>query len=395
MLSYERKLWEWIEKNINYFYAVIITIVSLMIRYGLRDFESGDMGSFLLPWYHQMEANGGFRALENQVGDYNILYQTIIAFFTYLPIQPIYQYKILSVIFDYLLAVVVGYCVYDKSKENRQIWGLTAYGAVCLSPLIFLNSACWGQCDSIYTFFCISSLVLFTKEKYGWSFCLYGIAFCFKFQSIFLLPFYLFVYVAKKRYSILYFLWIPFTMIVAGVPGIMAGRGIKDTFLIYLSQTETYPAMFLNYPSFWRCVLVENRQDIAELLRMPAVLFTVSLLIVMMFLWLKRKVEINGNSLLYMAFLVVFTCVLFLPSMHDRYGFLYEVLSIILVFAYPKTWILSLALHILSMRSYGLFLFDSGITNYYLLSVINFIVYLMYIVCFEMIFFPKGKKENI
>lgn len=394
MFSLEKKIWMWIEKYICYFYAVAITIISILIRYGFKDFESGDMGVFLLPWYHQIEANGGFKALSEQVGDYNILYQTIIAFFTYLPMNPMYGYKILSCIFDYLLAVVVGYFVYDRSEKNKLFFGVLAYSVVCMSPLVFLNSSCWGQCDSVYTFFCVASLILFTKEKYSWTFILYGIAFCFKFQTIFLLPFYLFVYVVKKSFSILSFLWIPLMMLFSGIPGLLMGRNIKDIFLIYLSQTETYPSMFLNYPSVWRFLISDNGERIAQLLTFPAVLFTMTLLMLLMFIWLKKKVVINEKTAMYIAFLIVFTCVLFLPAMHERYGFLYEILSIILVFIYPKTWILSLVLHILTMRSYGLFLFDTVINNYYLMSVVNFIIYLLYIIYFTADYW-KEKDEFV
>lgn len=382
MILGEKRILEWVEKHIYYLYIIAITIVSIAIRYGFRDFVSGDMVSFLLPWYEVIDANGGINSLQEQVGDYNLLYQTIIAFFTYLPLDAIYKYKILSGIFDYLLAAAAGYFIYDISKENKVRNGLLAYTIVCLSPLVFLNSACWGQCDSIYTFFCVASLVLFMKERYGWAFLAYGIAFCFKFQTIFLLPFYLFAYLIKKSFSILNFLWIPGAMVIVGIPALIMGRGIKDTFLIYLSQTETYTAMFLNYPSFWRLILVNNQEEIAQMMKMPAILFTVAALGGLMFVWLRQKAEMEAKTMVYMAFIVVFTCVLFLPAMHERYGFLYEILSIVLVFLYPKTLGLSLALHILSMRTYGYFLFDTTIGNYYLMSVVNVIVYVIYVIHF-------------
>lgn len=392
MLIYEKKILEWIEKHIYLLFFIAVTIISIIIRYGFKDFVSGDMGCFLLPWYEEIEANGGFASLENQVGDYNILYQTIIAFFTYLPINPIYDYKLLSAVFDYLLAAIVGYFIYGISQEHKVRNGLLAYTFVCISPLVFLNSSCWGQCDAIYTTFCVLSLVLLTREKYGWSFLTYGIAFCFKFQAIFLLPFYLFIYFIKKSFSILSFLWIPVAMIISGIPGLIMGRGIKATFLIYLSQTDTYTSMFLNYPSFWRLILMENKDEIAQMMRMPAILLTFLILCVLMLVWLKLKVEINVSNLIYMAFIVVFTCVLFLPSMHERYGFLYEILSIVLIFFYPKTGILSLILHILSMATYGSFLFDVVVKNFYAMSVINVIVYFIYVMHFYRIA-AKAKGE--
>ncbi len=41
-----------------------------------------DMGGFLLSRYDEIKSNGGFSALKNQTGDYNLLYQTIIAAMT-------------------------------------------------------------------------------------------------------------------------------------------------------------------------------------------------------------------------------------------------------------------------------------------------------------------------
>lgn len=391
--KYEKKVLEWIEKNIYVFYFLGITLLSLVMRYGFRDFVSGDMACFLLPWHQAIDDNGGFFSLNQQVGDYNILYQSIIAFFTYLPINPIYEYKILSCVFDYLLAAVVGYFAYDISTDHKMRNGLLAYALVCISPIVVLNSACWGQCDAIYTAFCVASLVLFTKEKYSWSFLIYGVAFSFKLQAVFLLPFYLFIYVRKKSFSVLNFLWIPAAMIISGLPGLIMGRSIKDVFLIYLSQTDTYSAMFLNYPSFWKLVLAENVPEVAEMMRMPAMLLTVGILSILMLLWLKQKVEINVQNLIYMAFIIVFTCVLFLPSMHERYGFMYEILSIMVFFLYPKTGILSFLLHMLSLRTYGSFLFDFPITEFYFMTIINVVVYLIYIIYFQKQISAAAKKD--
>lgn len=77
------------------FIVMIVAIgLSLYARIVVANFESGDMKVFLLPWYNIILENGGLRALNNQVGDYGILYQTLVALMTYLPVKPVYALNI-------------------------------------------------------------------------------------------------------------------------------------------------------------------------------------------------------------------------------------------------------------------------------------------------------------
>ena len=79
-----------------------------------------------------------------------------------------------------------------------------------------------------------------------------------------------------------------------------------------------------------------------------------------------------------MAFILCYSAVLFLPSMHERYGFLYEMISIILAVLIPKTRSLCLILLIMSLRTYGSFLFGTDVNLVYL-SAINLAVYVGYL----------------
>lgn len=100
--------------------SAVIIIIAIIIRFIGRDFESGDMHRFLIPWFIEIKQAGGISSLSEQVGDYGLLYQTLIAIMTSTPLKAIYLYKLLSVSFDFLLACAVyrimrdGYSVGSK-----------------------------------------------------------------------------------------------------------------------------------------------------------------------------------------------------------------------------------------------------------------------------------------
>ena len=100
MKNVEQEVKSWIEKKIIYIAFIAIFLLGIAVRIMLRKFVSRDAQIFLLPWYEEIKSNGGISGLGKQVGNYNLLYQFFIAISTYLPINPLYLYKIFSIIFD-------------------------------------------------------------------------------------------------------------------------------------------------------------------------------------------------------------------------------------------------------------------------------------------------------
>jgi len=251
MLKYERKLVDWVCSKIYIIAILAITVIGIVIRYAHRDFVSGDYKWFLSQWYDEIRANGGLEGLHIQVGDYNLVYQFLIAIMTKFPLDALYAYKILSCFFDFMLAILVSYFVYYLSDYERERNACITYAITLLLPVVFLNSACWAQCDSIYVFFLVFSLFALMKDKHILAFILYGISFAFKMQAIFLLPFFVFAYIVKKKFSVLHFILIPIAMILVNIPSFIKGRKLIDVFQIYILQTSVYEKVHMNYPSFW------------------------------------------------------------------------------------------------------------------------------------------------
>ncbi len=375
MFKTERKILDFIEKYLYLIVLVAISVIGLFSRINLLDFVSSDAEEFLLPWYESIKQEG----MATQTGDYNLLYQLIILIFTKLPIKPLYAYKWFSIIFDYLLASLVYNVINKLNIQKSRLWATAGYCAVLMSPLVVMNSALWAQCDSIYVFFSILALVYLYREKYISSMIFLGIAFTFKLQTIILLPIFLIVYFLNRKFSILNFLIVPITMVVVNIPALFLGRNILEIFSVYFKQTSTYQALYLNYPSFWSLVEGTRSVERYNLLKFLAIGVTITLIaFIVLYLW-EKKIELDQKSIIYLAFLISFTCVLFLPAMHERYGYLYEILSIVIALMLPKTAWLSLGLIGISCITYCNFLFNNQGISLIILTVVNLAIYMMYV----------------
>ena len=301
------------------------------------DYQSGDYVSFLLPWYNEISENGGFAALDSLVGDYNAPYQFLIAAFTYIPVEPLYLYKIVSIVFDFVLAVIIGLfvCSIAYPKESKSLgdklssYGfLIPYGAVLFTPTVFINSGIWGQCDVIYSTFVILSLYNLYHKKYLPAFILLGVGFAFKLQSIFVLPLFLYVYFKEKKFSILNFAIIPLVNLIMGLPSLFIGLPWSDFWGIYSSQSDKYPYMYLNYPSFWMMV-----GDKYVAMKNAAIWITLGILAIGLVAVLAKKIEIyKKDNFLSLGIWTIWTCLAFLPCMHERYGYILEMLLLIQIF---------------------------------------------------------------
>lgn len=345
-----------------------VTIIGILIRIPLRHFISGDAKDFLLPWYDEILKNG----IGNQVGNYNFTYQFLILIFTKLPIKPLYAYKLLSEAFDLLLALVSALLVYTCSGNKH--FSLFAYCAVLLSPVVILNSAAWAQCDSIYVFFLLCGLYLLLKEKFRSAMFCFGLSLAFKLQAVFFFPALLILYIMKKRFSALNFLLIPMAMVFISLPMLFVGRSLQELFGVYAMQAGQYHSMTMNYPSFF-CVL--SAKDY-EMFAGVAILFTITALGILLFFIVWQKIEMTRENTVMLLFLSAFTCVLFLPAMHERYGYSYEILAWILMILVPKTAPLCIGLQLLTLRTYSTYLFGANI-NLTVLAFCNVILYGLYV----------------
>lgn len=358
------------KKILRILFLAAILLLAIAARYFAYSYKSGDYEIFLKPWYDKIIELGKIKSLKYKIGDYNVPYMFILAIFSYIPISPLILIKTLSVIFDVILAIYSSKLVYEfiKSNKNARLISDICFGVILFLPTVFMNSAVWAQCDSIYTTFIIMSLYYLKKDKVLASFILLGIAFAFKLQFIFILPIYILLYFKRDDISILHFIIIPVVNVLMCLPAIIMGRGIKDCLLIYFSQTGTYNSLTLNYPNLYSLFgeVFENQSKVL-------VLFTIAIIGMISFYLFYRKAKINDNIIKIGLMLAMIT-VYFLPRMHERYGFLAEILAVIYVFIYRKDFYLPVILQLSALSGYFVFLGEFDNLFFKLFSVLEFFV---------------------
>ena len=92
MTRIETRLINFIQRHILLIGIIVLTLISIRIRWSLFDFRSGDYKCFLLPWYNEFKAKGGFAALAYDIGNYNVPYMVLMAAFTYIPLPLLIMY---------------------------------------------------------------------------------------------------------------------------------------------------------------------------------------------------------------------------------------------------------------------------------------------------------------
>lgn len=311
---------------IQYMLFVAVSLAALFVRWLGRDIISGDFVNCLIPWYLEIIGAGpGIDALLAYTGDYTMPYAFLIWLMGKLPVPYLYSLKFVSGVFDFILALLAGKIVSHYKPENQYSF-LLGYSVILFLPNIVLNSCFWGQCDVIYTTFLFAALYCYLLKKYPAMMLMLGLAFSFKLQTVVFLPFVLIMYWLKREFSVFNFLIVPAVMLITNIPAVLAGYPPMIAFTAYIFQTQETPWLYYFYPNLW--FFFQARPY--YLFGSGAVMLAVTALLIFILLLVKKKVVIDRASLLPILFWTSYTCVFFLPSMHERYGYFAEVAAVVL-----------------------------------------------------------------
>lgn len=311
-------------KAVNIFLPIA---VAFFLRVVLLDHVTLDYQDFLSKWVEFFRQNGGFAALREPVGNYNVPYLYLLAFLSYLPFPDLYGIKLFSILFDILLAW--GGLRLAKCLTRREKAPFVCFSALLLLPTVVLNGACWGQCDSVWAALCVHALACALSNRPKASLALLALAFSLKLQAIFLIPLWCALwFCGRVRFRELFVFPAVFFLSIA--PALLLGKPLWDILSIYLNQAgDSVAWQTVNYNSPSIFSLLPWHTEIAPWVPKAAIgtafLF---MLLVLAMVFVRRKAADNA-ALTAAGAALSLGIPFFLPYMHERYFFLGGVLLVV------------------------------------------------------------------
>ncbi len=357
--------------------SAIALSLAVILRVSLLPYESTDVRDFISPWYDYIATHGGFLALKDDFANYTPPYLYLLAFVTFFgaSLSKLTAIKLITFPFEGLAAFLVYKLVRLKYPVGNL--PLLAFFTILFSPTLVLNGAYWGQCDVIYTTGLLGFLYFVSIGQINWALIALGIAFSFKQQALFILPFLLILFF-KKIIQWQSFLWIPLVYLVMIFPAFLLGRPFKELISIYFNQATYYEYLTLNAPNLYQWISNHFYHPVAAI----GLIITVILITLLVIFVTESEVKLSPPLLVQLALLSVLMMPYFLPKMHERYFFAADVFSIVFVFYYPQYFFVPLAINLVSLFTYipfltGSFIIPPDILSLFLAAVILSLLYLL------------------
>ncbi|MCT8389930.1 hypothetical protein D0501_07600 [Leuconostoc holzapfelii] len=345
---------------------------------------TNDLSLYQLPWWKYLSTHGfhGIATINSEVysqigdqryyADYTSVWYFIIVVITKLGVHPnvasvAAAIKCIGAGFTIMSSVVTFLIVkyFQVNKSEKQWNAVFAAMLILFIPPFFGDMLKTNLPDSAYIALVLLSLLMFLKEKYGFSWFIFGVAIYFKAMALYIAPLYIFLYLFNlKNTSIIEKLAPLFSflgLISASLPGYFAGLTLfESAFGTLLERTSSTGGaengflsifdgkdQFVNFP-----VISQNNLGHFQII---SILLMFSYFCLVIFLMFQTKSEVGLKiSLLDLTIISPLIFWFFLPGQHENYFSISAVFSFLVFFIAPtkKYFILMGILNFLVWESY-------------------------------------------
>jgi Gpi18-like mannosyltransferase len=352
--------------------GLLLITVSLFIRYRIRGLSNIDM-EIMGRWYEHLHDNGISGLADGAFSNYPPAYLYFLWLSTLFSkwFGPLVSLKIIPTAFDFVSMFMIYKMARIKYERDMSFLFASIF---YLLPTIVLNSTGWGQVDSLYTSFLLICVYGLLKEKPLQAMLAFGVAFSFKAQAIFLLPF-LGLMLLKGKIQWHHFLVIPGVYILSAIPAILLGRSLESILLLYSGQVFQFEELAKNAPNFY-LFIPDSNYSIA--VKIGLLIFILVMGIWAWINWRSRSVLDHGKLML-IALTSVAVVPFLLPKMHDRYFYPADVFAFATIIFIPEMWFVPLLYQLMSGLSYWFFLFqpDVILTKYAVFINFGLVIYIL------------------
>lgn len=381
-----------IEKYLFEVSLVLLLVVSVVIRISLAPNTaiSPDYDDYFGLWVNYYKETGFFKGLGSVIGDYYAPLNYMYAFCSLFPFEPWVMLSIIPCVLEIVSAFFVGKILFLLTGEKKV--STMAGVATLFLPFVVMNGALWKQVDAIYSCVIMVAVYYLLKRNYRISIIWYAVALATKFQAIIFLPVYVILYftegfstegddkksVAGRGFDFLEFLWIPFVYFVLGIPEVLLKNGLRHTYLVYFEQASEMDTEGYGLTAFFPNLYNWGFDNYDKMLTVTCILTLFAVLVVLALVFYRHRAAIDRNMAAYMCIFVMWTCLMIMPGMHERYD--YPMLLLLTPFAIlvrkKLVWPMLLA-NLTSLMTYGIVVFHAEIFPMYVVSLIYCIAYLL------------------
>lgn len=301
---------------------------------------STDMTTYLLPWVKSLRDLGSWKAM--LASDIGANYQPFYMYLLMIPARlgfsdgaVLVYIKAISYLSDMMAAFAVGRLVY---QDTGRFWrAAIGSAAALLLPTVFLNSAVFCQCDSLWSGFCLMAVGDLREGRRTRCVFFMSMALAAKLQAVFLLPFLIIAAVCGllglRHVLALFVLWPAWSL-----PCLLAGRSATSLLSILLGgNINRYDSIGMNSANLWS-FMGNVSGGFLEPLVWCGVMTAILALGILAYgcIYAGRQFLVSQEGFLLTAALSVALCVFLLPKMHDRYDYLTDLLVLVMAVVSPR-----------------------------------------------------------
>lgn len=333
----------------------------MVIRFICLPYDgTSDYTKFLLVETQFLRENG-FPGLASISSNYSMPFLYIFAIISQIPINDLFLHKFVSILFEcgIMLAALRLAHVLGLGELKKAILA----AAVFLAPTVILNGSYWAQNDAHYVFFCVLALAFALEKRPFATAVLAAIAFSFKLQAIFILPIFA-VLCFAKLINLKYIFVFLGTLLATYLPAVLLGRSLTEVLGVYIGQTGEYSGILnMSSPSIFAFASETIPREPKIMLFAAGIMLSALFLCALLMLAFYHRARLNNLSITLIALAMVIGVPYFLPSMHERYFYLADILCIVIAVAIPSRWYMAPLCVFASYACYYVYLFGVPIEN--------------------------------
>lgn len=330
------------KKKLFIFWGLVAVVFFVTIYFA--NYVSSDYYYYLNPWCESYKSMSFKDCLYHifDVSNYTPVYNYFLILFAKTGVNSLYAIKYLTFLFSILLAISMELLISKISGSKFNILHLMIF---LLVPTICTEFSWWGQCDAIYTSFCLLAFYFALSKKSKLSFLFVGIAFAFKLQFLFIVPILFVLLIIKDENGEHYLkwkdIWIGPVMYLLNILPVFVGRSFVDVLSVYFTQGGFYDRLSqdcANLCSIFDFLGLGSGFAYKFLLVFQVLIsITIVLLFVIFLIKYSKSNKLTSYDLTFFATIISFCMVFFMPKMLDRFYFLTVSLGIVLYFSKKTT----------------------------------------------------------